>query len=377
MKSSGRLSKSFLMLIKITNEMKTKIWALIIFILYFCNFCNAVEVFTWEEFVNQVNTARGGTDIDIQNTLSADSSIGNVGNNVIINANKFGINSVPDAGYAGFDVQSGISLQINNIGSYIFNPDGTINIENSMSAFGRKGAAAGGVLNNAGNTVINNSVFSDNIYATRGGVISNSGAMQINNSLFNNNHTDYLGGAVTNDIRGNLEINSSILNNNSAETYGGAISASGILVLNNTSFYNNRVTGSIYSSGAAVYVGYGAIADINNSYFNSNNSYGEGGAIGNYGDVKIKNSLFEYNHAEDNGGAVYNSGNNVIIDTSFKNNSTKNSGGAVYNEGTLNIISENKEVIFENNREENRPNDIYNTGTVNFSGNGNIYEKRH
>lgn len=111
-------------------------------------------------------------------------------------------------------------MHINNIGSYIFNPDGTINIENSISSFERKGASTGSVLHNERNTIINNSVFSKNIYATWGGVISNSGAMQINNSLFNNNHTDYLGGVVTNDPHGKLEINNSILNNNSSRPTG-------------------------------------------------------------------------------------------------------------------------------------------------------------
>lgn len=127
------------MFTKITNEMKTKIWALISYIFYFSNCCSAVEVFTWKEFVNQVTTSPRGTHVNIQNTLFADSSIGNVGNNIIINGNKFGINAIDDGLYMGFDVQRNISLQINNIGSYIFNPDGTITIENSMSGFGRKG----------------------------------------------------------------------------------------------------------------------------------------------------------------------------------------------------------------------------------------------
>ncbi len=89
---------------------------------------------------------------------------------------------------------------------------------------------------------------------------------------------------------------------------------------------------------------FGGTLIINNSTFNNNRSSGESGAIDNFSfaTLIITNSTFSNNRAGTNGGAISNisSSDVTIINSTFANNSSggTNQGGAIYNASSLTII---------------------------------------
>ena len=76
---------------------------------------------------------------------------------------------------------------------------------------------------------------------------------------------------------------------------------------------------------------------IKNIKITNCDSWYDGGAIRNYGNLTIKDSILNNNKA-DKGGAIYNDGNLTIKD-SILNNNDANHGGAIYNDDTLTIIN--------------------------------------
>ena len=128
--------------------------------------------------------------------------------------------------------------------------------------------------------------------------------------------------------------NLTIINGNA--THGGAIHNNGTLTIKDCILSGNRGTngGAIYNSGTLT---------VENSYFTSNQAYGDGGAIYNTGTSAIKNSYFTSNIANCYyGGAIYNTGTLNITSSTFKNNCGNTgdfygSGATIYNANILNI----------------------------------------
>ena len=130
-----------------------------------------------------------------------------------------------------------------------------------------------------------------------------------------------------------------------------------------------------------------SILNINNSVISNNTSAnstsgeGYGGILTNFeGTATINNSVFISNQAGSGdgtgmGGAIYN-GNGysnrekptlTIKDTSFYANTASTRGGAIYNQdGTVNIVSENKDVVFTGNTANGNSNALYNENIVNL-----------
>ncbi len=351
------------------------------------SYANNIYVENFNELLQSGAQSSSGDTITIVNDLTSNTSIGNsfLTKDVYFEGQNHSINGG------------------NNFGGFILNQGSNFNMIRMSNCKGQlyNGSYfAGAIFNNAGNTLIENSTFSNN-YADAGGInfavagavynLSN-GNVTINSTLFNNNYThgaSAQGGAIGNDTgKGTINITNSVFNSNyassSAVSYGGAIANGNYATINITnSLFNNNYTaatsndaylygGSIYNTGNM---------NIDNSYFynnhiiGNNNSFSYGGAIHNNSNLTITNSIFNNNYItsdiDTSGGALYNyvDGNVTIENSVFENNSinAQNSrGGAIGNEGVITIIDS----TFKNNTDINGPNDIYNNNIINFTGNG-------
>ena len=252
-------------------------------------------------------------------------------------------------------------------GSGIYNPSSTVDIKNTVfkgnNNLNEGTIYNGGILNIFSSTFSSNSATSGaNIYnlnptskvnidsssfnsntATNGGVIYNNGILIATNSTFTLNKVTISGGAIYNTENGNIQISLSNITNNVATDYrssvGGAIYTEGIIAIDDSKFESN----SAYIEGGAIYNT--AQLYIKNTNFTLNKvSKNDGGAIYNYiGTITIEDSLFSANSAGEYGGAIYTEeviSNLVIKNTIFNSNSADEIGGAIYNKNAPTEISD-------------------------------------
>ena len=302
----------------------------------------------------------------------------------VINGGGFNFDG---AGYLGFVISNGYNFSLTRGGE--FTMDGTTaNITNSLTGFSN--SSYGGVISNLdGNTVIDNSAFTNNVSASGGGAIyqgANSVA-NIGDSVFQSNQaTRGDGGVIYSEYESTMTITNSVFIDNSARDYGGVAFNDGALNINNTTFISNTADsgGALYNSntmnitstefsnntatsGAGAIYTTGAM-NVTDTVF-KNNSGATGGAIGNYGITGdtlyavVQNSVFSDNSAE-YGGAIYNWDDMYVIDSNFTNNSATESGGAIHNLAELYLIAMNDDITFTGNTLNNTPNAIYSDGTI-------------
>jgi VCBS repeat-containing protein/predicted outer membrane repeat protein len=139
----------------------------------------------------------------------------------------------------------------------------------------------------------------------QGGAISNSGKLTILGSRFENNLTRDAGGAINAmSYMSKMTIKDSTFSGNSAWQKGGAIAASGVLVMENTTFVNNDGRGSTGFGGAI----YGHSADLTLLNCTVSGNYARyGGGIYNGGGTQLINCTITANTAEYGGGGFYGS----------------------------------------------------------------------
>ena len=212
-------------------------------------------------------------------------------------------------------------------------------------------------VNNVGNSTDENSKgFNGFSSSVEGGAIYNRGTTSITDSTFTGNEAKY-GGAIYND-RGTATITDSTFTGNSANYYGGAIYNSGTATITDSTFTGNSANydgGAIYNSGTATITG---------STFTGNMAYSYGGAISNWNTatITITGSTFTGNSANYYGGAISNSGTATITGSTFTGNSANYYGGAIYNSnsGTANIIANESDTTFTGNTAGGVSNALYN-----------------
>lgn len=169
--------------------------------------------------------------------------------------------------------------------------------------------ADGGAINNAGNLSLTSAQFLNNS-ARYGGAIENSGIITGTNVTFAGNNASY-GGAIDYDV-GSVTIQglSSFLNN-SVTGSGGAIYTGGTLNVVGTTTFDGNSSSDV---GGAIAVAGDGLINITGAQFTSNSTtngeetYSEGGAIGQFDGssttINITNSYFTENTANDVGGAI-------------------------------------------------------------------------
>lgn len=184
----------------------------------------------------------------------------------------------------------------------------------------------------SGYTVILKNIILINAYNNNdeypAGAIWNNGILILNNTTFKNNKGNGGAGAIGN--AGTLTVYDSNFINNTASSSAsaGAIWNYGenVLIINNSTFTNNTADGD---GGAIISK---KSVTITNSTFTNNNAY-KGGAImmSNEGILEIHNSIF-INNTASHGGAIYTTNpSNKIINSTFTYNNASTSGGAIHN----------------------------------------------
>jgi len=193
-------------------------------------------------------------------------------------------------------------------------------------------AASGGAI--SGEAIVSNSFFSGNTAGTGGGALfcaQGGCGVQVTDSTFANNSTATGGGGAIVAGPGSsfaTLIARSVFSGNSANdvnSSGGALSLSGGTIADSL-FQNNSVNGSNGSGGGAISENGVAIV---NSTFLGNRSNGSGGAL-LAGSSGINNSTFWGNTAALDGGAIQ-SGNGLGLNnvTMSQNSATNGAGGGI------------------------------------------------
>jgi len=259
------------------------------------------------------------------------------------------------------------------------NNNGTLVLENCIFK-NNKCNSFGGVLYTQDSTTISNCEFINNTAPRGGAIYISGGQLSISNSKFTNNSavgnsTTGFGGAIYSATNAILNIFMTTFTDNNASRAGGAIYAqdSQNVKINESSFINNKVTGSEFGGGALYTTGNFAVTiiksnftlntvfnrggaiyssnctyDISESKFDNNTAL-MGGAIFFSGRptgslINIAMSNFTNNSATDTqygGGALVTSGNCdvTIINSNFVSNNAFSNGGAIYSSNTSNIGS--------------------------------------
>ena len=218
----------------------------------------------------------------------------------------------------------------------------------------------------AGNLTVKNMSFSQN--AALGGTSS----MITNSNVFNavlSNFSSGTSSVLQNTINGEMNISGSTVTGNSAATRGAGVDNAGVIVISNTTFSNNKLTGAnstgggLYSSGTATITNgsfksntasngagiynTGSLISTGTSY-TGNIATGNGGAVYNsnqangatFSNVKFGDETEAGKNSAVNGGAIYNTANSKVTikdNTSFNKNTSTKSGGGLYNLGTADI----------------------------------------
>ena len=196
--------------------------------------------------------------------------------------------------------------------------------------------------------LINNCTFKDNSATSNlgGAMYISSADCVVNNSKFYNNKVSSVnnGGAIYwNGANGLL--NNSEFVGNSAQ-YGGAIYWSGTNArVYNTVFERNKATASNYGGGAIFSANSGTVV---NSTFILNSAYSGGGVFANVTTWKFERTNFTNNNVTFSGGGIYAVSALTIKDSYFKQNTAKtNDGGAFYTPAAGSVITNS---IFDGNR---------------------------
>jgi len=261
-----------------------------------------------------------------------------IGRNLTIDGTGYSITVSGNNAVRVFEVNSGVTFNLQNLTVANGNADG------------------GGGIYNRGTLNVTNSTFSGNTAAHGGGIFSDGGTLTVTGSTFTGNSATYGGGGLT--AHGTLNVTNSAFSSNSAH-YGAGIHDSDGGTVTNSTFSGN----SAVESGGGIMTG-GAfdtkLLTVTNSTF-TGNSAAYGGGIHNYrGTTNVTNNTFTDNSATYNGGGIYvNSGMVTVMDSAFTGNSATYGGGGIYtSHGTLNV----ENTSFSNNN------------TVPFGAGGGIYD---
>ncbi|MBV9126184.1 MAG: HYR domain-containing protein, partial [Planctomycetes bacterium] len=181
----------------------------------------------------------------------------------------------------------------------------------------------GGLFDNGGSLIINNSTFADNTAISGAGLLATGGTVSISNSTFLANNSTVLGGGGGILNQGaTMSITNSTFANNTTSVHcdgvgGGGILNSGNLTISNSTFVNNSggcgpqgVGGGLFNSGGSVIISDSTFANNTASGFGPNS----GGGI--YGVVNISNSIVANNSNGNCAGGVRDSGYNLSSDSS-------------------------------------------------------------
>lgn len=155
-------------------------------------------------------------------------------------------------------------------------------------------SSRGGGIDNSGELVVMDSVFSSNVADENGGGIANTGTLVVMDGTFSGNSAGFNGGGIYN--RGTLIVTASTFSGNSAGYSGGGIGNGGDLTITASTFSENSS-----GSGGGIYNGAGRITITTNTFSGNRATY-SGGGIYNFGMLTITSSTLSGNRAGAGGG---------------------------------------------------------------------------
>ncbi len=207
--------------------------------------------------------------------------------------------------------------------------------DNDASMLGQSGAA---IVNDGGSVLILDSTFTNNVIVTTigtgGAIAAVSGPLIIRRSSFVGNYAPD-GGVIYLGTGASAEIERSWFNGNSAG-YGGAIETWGNDVrITDSRFQNNQ---ALIGDGGAIWVLAGHLTVVS-SQFTSNQAATTGGALSCYDDIlTIAGSTFVGNQSGSDGGAVFSSCGFLVSNSTFHDNAAlgpASGGGAIHHSGSM------------------------------------------
>ena len=304
------------------------------------------------------------------------------GENSTLNIDGNG-HSITGNGYNGVTVESGQTLNIDNVGTWteVLDDNNRVvgaNVTKSWNDFvSNEGGAI--YINNGATVNITDSAFVGNTaLSNRGGAIFNAGRMGVLSGVLKENTASKgYGGALYNATTGLIiDLSADFIGNyaiNSNHHDGGAIYNQGKIYEVSGNFIGNYVYSTSDAHGGAISIGHASNTAIGKvtglfkgNYAQSTGTGARGGALymrdgGHYYEISAD---FEENYAIGGyGGAIEDDyGPSYIIDATFKNNAATVNGGAYWVGSNSYIIADQRDVVFTGNK----------VGTITNDGEGNF-----
>lgn len=174
----------------------------------------------------------GSDTIDLQTNVTLSVALPVISSSIVLQGNNYTI----DANGTARVLEVGVA--------------GTLTLEYVTITGGSTLEAGGGIFNNGGTVIINNSTISNNFASTYGGGIRNAGNLTINNSTISGNIAVTSGAGVDSDAAGfAVTINNSTITQNSANNGFGGGSGGGVAVGSGTVALNRTIVAGNSSGG--------------------------------------------------------------------------------------------------------------------------------
>ena len=303
------------------------------------------KVATQTELRNAVNNAtEANFSVEVTASMNLDSTITIPnGKNVTIysmNNNNFIITQLTNNA-RHFQINDNASLTLD-----------TITLDGAKTGGGVYAYRNGSTLNMNKNSIIQNVLFSGELYDTRGSVQLWYGTLNINGGIIRNgdanNHTSSDGGGVF-SFGGRIEMNNGSIENNKAKDGAGVyLTSASTFVMNGGSIKNNVAIDTNFANhGAGVYVSGNSSFTLNGSSSISDNSgVSYGGGIKAFGTVEMNGGTISNNSATHSGGGVdiSNSTSSFTMNGGSINNNSAQNGGGVDTSSTVFTMSGNSTI---------------------------------
>jgi CSLREA domain-containing protein len=213
-------------------------------------------------------------------------------NRIFTIASAPGTSAKPTVSISGLTLDSGYARGESfpqNSGGVIFNVGAHLTIKNCFLRGYTNGGNGGGIYNQAGTLVVNNSTVLG--LAQAGGAVYNTGsALLLNSTLQGNGVT---GGSVYNK-GGTVSLQSCTVTGSANEKGGGVYQQGGTLAISNCTFDGNYAGSSPEGLGGALFLA-GGSATVLNSTFSNNYASRGAGIYNNGGTLRLANTILTVN----------------------------------------------------------------------------------
>ena len=237
-------------------------------------------------------------------------------------------------------IDSTVSGNRSSFGGGIFQDEGSLIVEDSVVSGNSTFNYGGGILSISGTLDVTESTIAGNISDFHGGGIQSNGALaNITKSLVSNNSASNEGGGFFNDA-GTLQVVDSTIEDNTANEGGGFFNDAGTLQVTDSTVESNTA-----NRGGGIYSDQGSLTVTKSTISNNNlTASGDGGGIFAREHMTVDASTITGNSASDKGGGIYwqkvtNNASAHVLASTVSGNNASNGGGIFQNDGSLTVAS--------------------------------------